>query len=134
MGATLRKLDDEPILIVAHEGTLTLEGVEDVTARVVEAMQEAGTPLYGIIDLRNATTDLAEALRIVAHQSTGAMGTLSNRDSYVVLVGSHVLIRLFQKLMRERKFGGVTLSVYNRMDEALAAVRERIGRDAQQSA
>ena len=133
MGATLQKLDDEPILIVTHEGYLSLKGVEEVTAQVVQAMDESKTPLYGIIDLRNATTDFAEFMRILVHQSSGARGTLSNRESYVVLVGAHVLIRLFHTLMRERKLGGVTLSVYYTMEDALRAVRLRIKADAQQA-
>jgi hypothetical protein len=133
MAATLQKLDDEPILIVTHEGYLSLKDSEDVTAQVVQVMDASPDPLYGIIDLRNATTDFAEFMRILTHQSMGARGTLSNRESYVVLVGSHVLIRLFHNLMRERKLGGVTLSVYYSMDEALAAVRQRIKTDGQQA-
>ncbi len=35
--------------------------------------------------------------------------------------------------MRERKFGGVTLSIYDAMDEALTAVRRRIQTDQQQT-
>jgi hypothetical protein len=133
MGATLQKLDGEPILIVTHEGYLSLKSTEEVTTRVLQAMDEAKVPLYGIIDLRSATSDFPEFLRILAYQSTGARGTLSNRESYVVLVGEHVLLRLFHTLMRERKFGGVTLSVYYTMDEALRAVRLRIKLDAQQA-
>ena len=133
MGASLQKLDGEPILIVTHEGYLSLKVAVDVTEQVVEMMDELPVPLYGIIDLRNATTDFAELLRILAQQSAGMRGTLSNRENYVVLVGSNVLIRLFHSLMRELKFGGVTLSVYYTMDEALRAVRSRIEIDSKQA-
>ena len=133
MGATLQKLDGEPILIVTHEGYLSLKSAEEVTAQVVQAMDEAKVPLYGIIDLRSATSDFGEVLRILVYQSTGARGTLSNRESYVVLVGSHFLIRLFQTLMHERKLGGVTLSVYYTMDDALRAVRLRIKTDSERA-
>ena len=132
MAATLQKLDDEPILIVTHEGYLSLKSSEEVTAQVVQALDASPVPLYGIIDLRSATTDFAEFMRILVHQSSGAHGTVSNRESYVVLVGEHVLIRLFQSLMRERKLGGVTLSVYYTMDDALRAMRQRIKADVQQ--
>jgi hypothetical protein len=132
MTATLQKLDDEPILIVTHEGYLSLKSAEEVTAQVVQALSQSTVPLYGIIDLRSASTDFAEFMRILVHESSGARGTVSNRESYVVLVGEHVLIRLFQSLMRERKLGGVTLSVYFTMDDALRAVRQRIKADAQQ--
>ncbi|MEO8394581.1 MAG: hypothetical protein ABI700_16420 [Chloroflexota bacterium] len=133
MTATLQKLDNEPILIVTHEGYLSLKDTEEVTARVIQAMDAAETPLYGIIDLRSATSDFSEFMRILVYQSTGARGTLANRESYVVLVGTNVLIRLFHNLMRERKLGGVTVSVYYNMDEALRAVRLRIEADAQQA-
>src|SRR4051794_1354790 len=132
MTATLQLLDNEPILIVTHEGYLSLRDTEDVTAQVVQALDVSKVPLYGIIDLRKASTDFAEFMRILVYQSTGARGTLSNRESYVVLVGTNVFIRLFHNLMRERKLGGVTLSVYYTMDEALRAVRLRIQADAQQ--
>ncbi len=134
MTATLQKLDDEPILIVTYEGFLSLQTVEDANIKIVRAMQESPVTLYGIIDLRHATTRLPEVLRILAHQSLGKMGTLSDSDSYVVLVGTSFFIRLFQKLMHERTFGGVTLAVYNTMDDALHAVRQRIQRDNQQNA
>ncbi len=130
MTATLKKLDDEPILIVTHAGYLTLESAEAVTAQVVQAMQEAGTRLYGIIDLRNATSDLPQVLRIVAQQSRGARATMTHEDTYVVLVGESLFIRIFHKLIRERQLGGVTLSVYISMDEALRMVRQRIRVDA----
>ena len=133
MTATLQKLDDEPILIVTHEGYLSLKSAEAVTAQVVQVLDAAETPLYGIIDLRKATSDFPEVMRILVHQSKGARGTLSNRDSYVVLVGEHVLIRLFHRLISERKLGGVTLSVFYTMDEALRAVRLRIEADARQA-
>jgi hypothetical protein len=133
MGATLQKLDGEPILLVTHEGYLTLKITEAVTAQVIQALDASETPLYGIIDLRHATTDFPEFLRIVAHQSIGTRGTLSNRESYVVLVGSHILIRLFRTLMGERKLGGVTIAIYTTMDDALRAVRLRIKADAQRA-
>ncbi len=38
MTATLTKLDDEPILIVTHEGFLTVENSFEVTARVVNVL------------------------------------------------------------------------------------------------
>ena len=134
MAATLRKLDDEPILIVTHEGFLTLEVSEAVTAQVVQAMEAADTRLYGIIDLRNATTDLREVLRIVSQQSRGARGTMTHEETYVVLVGEHFFLRMFHRLLRERQLGGVTLSVYVTMDEALRAVRQRIRVDAAEAA
>ncbi|HVU10976.1 MAG TPA: hypothetical protein VHD90_06845 [Phototrophicaceae bacterium] len=134
MTATLHILDGEPILIVTYEGYVTLQITEEVTAQVVEIMDATPDMIYGIIDVTRATTDLAELLRIIAHQSTGARGTLVHHESYVVLVGTHVLLRLFQKLMRERKFGGVTLSIYYTLDEALSVVRRRIQTDKQQTA
>ena len=132
MGARLHRLGDEPILIVTHEGFLSLKVSEEVTAQVVEVLQASPVQLYGIIDLRQATTSFSEMLRIVAQQSSGAPATFTHPDTYVVLVGEHVLIRLFQKLMRERKFGSVTLSIFYNMDEALRAVRQRIRADAEQ--
>jgi hypothetical protein len=130
MTATLNKLEGEPILIVTHEGFLTAENSVEVTERVVHVMEEVGTQLYGIIDLRKATCDLPELFRILAYQSKGARGTLTHEETYVVLVGEHLFIRLFHKLFRERAFGGVVLSVYMSMDEALRATRQRIAADA----
>lgn len=134
MAATLSKLEGEPILIVTHEGFLTLEISEEVTVQVVQAMEEADARLYGIIDLRHATTDLPELLRILVQQSKGARGTMSHEETYVVLVGEHFFIRMFHRLIHERQFGGITLSVYVTMDEALRAVRERIAVEAAETA
>jgi len=96
MGATLRKLDDAPILIVTHEGFLDLKASEEVTVKVAQVLQESHVPLYGIIDLRDATTDFSEMLRILYHQTLGSAGTISAEKDRVVLVGSHPLIRVFR--------------------------------------
>jgi hypothetical protein len=133
MAATLQKLEGEPILVVTHEGFLSLQSAEAVTAQVVEVLEAADTRLYGIIDLRNATSDLPEVLRILVQQTKGARGTLTDQEVYVVLVGEHLFIRIFHKLIRERQLGGITLSVYVSMDEALRAVRQRIRVDATQA-
>lgn len=132
MSATIQRLDDEPIIIVTHEGHLTLEISESVTAQVAEILENSDVPLYGIIDVRDVTSSFSEILDILIQQSRRTPGTLPTQQGRVVLVGSHVLIRLFQKLLRERRFGGVILSVYYSMDEALAAVRARIEADREE--
>src|SRR5436305_13988616 len=60
MSVTLRRLDDEPILIVTYEGFLDLHTAEAVTLQVAQVLIESDMPLYGIIDLRAATTSMGE--------------------------------------------------------------------------
>lgn|GEM_PF-1693512 len=132
MGATLRKLDDAPILIVIHEGFLDLKSSEEVTVKVAQVLRESDVPLYGIIDLRAATTDLSEMLKILYQQTLGSAGTLSVEKDRVVLVGSHPLIRVFRKLFHLDQFGGRIIPIFSSLDEALMAVRARIQAEAAQ--
>lgn len=131
MAATLRKLEDAPILIVTHEGFLDLQAAEAATVQVAEALAQAEEPLYGIIDLRAATTSFPEVLRILHHQSQGRLGTLSTDRGRIVLVGSHPLIRIFRKLFRLDEFGGLVLPIFSSLDEALVALRAKIEEDRQ---
>ena len=131
MAATLRKLEDAPILIVTHEGYLDVRAVETVTVQVAEVLAESEEPLYGIIDLRAATTSFPEVLRILHHQSQGRLGTLSTDRGRIVLVGSNPLIRIFRKLFRLEEFGGLVLPIFSSLDEALVALRAKIEADQQ---
>jgi hypothetical protein len=130
MSATLRKLDNEPILIVTHEGFLDLEAAVAATVQVAAALAASDEPLYGIIDLRMATTDMRQMLLILYHQTRGSLGTLSAQRNTVVFVGAHPLIRLFRQLFHRDQFGGQIIPIYSTLDDALAAQRARIREDA----
>jgi hypothetical protein len=129
MGATLRKLDDAPILIVTYEGILDLKTVEEVAPQIAQVLRESPVPIYGIVDLRTASLEFPDLFRILYHQSRSVQGTLSSEGDHVVLVGSHPLIRIFRKLFRLEEFGGRVIPIFSDMDDALAAVRARIAAD-----
>lgn len=130
MGATLRKLDDAPILIVTHEGYINLKSVEEITVKIAEVLAASDVPIYGIIDTRGAYTDLSELLRILYHQTVGAAGTMSAEKDRIVLVGTHPLIRVFRKLFHLDQFGGRIIPIFTSMEEALIAVHARVEADA----
>lgn len=131
MSATLRKLDGEPILIVTYEGFLDLQTVEAATIQVAQALNASDVPLYGIIDLRRATSDMRQLMLILYHQTRGGLGTLAGHPGQVVIVGVHPLIRLFRRLFHRDQFGGHIVPIYTTLDDALAAQRARIRDDAQ---
>lgn len=131
MGATLRKLDDAPILIVTHEGFIDLKSVEQITVQIAAVLQASDVPIYGIIDTRGATTDLGEVLRILYHQTLNSAGTISAEKDRVVLVGTHPLIRVFRRLFHLDKFGGRIIPIFSSLDDALIAVHARIAAEAQ---
>lgn len=130
MGATLRKLDDAPILIVTYEGVLDLKTVEIIAPQIAQVLRDSPVPIYGIVDLRTASMEFSEMFRILYHQSRSELGTLSSEGDRVVLVGSHPLIRIFRKLFRLEEFGGRIIPIFSDMDDALAAVRSRIAAEA----
>jgi hypothetical protein len=130
MGATLRKLDDAPVLIVTHEGYINLKSVEEITVKIAEVLAASDVPIYGIIDTRGAYTDLSELLRILYHQTVGAAGTMSAEKDRIVLVGTHPLIRVFRKLFHLDQFGGRIIPIFTSMEEALIAVHARVEADA----
>lgn len=130
MGATLRKLDDAPILIVTHEGYVSLSSVEAVTLRIAEVLAASDVPIYGIIDTRGAYTDLSELLRILYHQTKDSPGTIAEGKDRVVLVGTHPLLRVFRKLFHLDQFGGRIIPIFTSMEDALIAVHARVEADA----
>lgn len=131
MGATLRKLDDAPILIVTHEGYMSLSSVEAATQAVAEVLAASDVPIYGIIDTRAAYTDLSELLRILYHQTKDSPGTIAEGRDRIVLVGTHPLLRVFRKLFHLDQFGGRIIPIFTSLEDALIAVHARIAADAQ---
>lgn len=130
MGATLQKLDDAPILIVTYEGVLDLKVVEAVAPQIAQVLRDSPVTIYGVVDLRGASFEFTEMIRILYHQSRSVQGTLSGEGDRVVLVGSHPLIRIFRKLFRLEEFGGRIIPIFSDMDDALAAVRAQIVAEA----
>lgn len=130
MGATIRKFDDAPILLVTYEGVLDLKAVEEIAPQIAQVLRESPVTIYGIVDVRAATIEFSEMIRILYHQSRSEVGTLSSEGDHVVLVGSHPLIRIFRKLFRLEEFGGRIIPIFSDIDDALAAVRTRIATEA----
>jgi hypothetical protein len=126
MGTTIRKFDDEPILLVTYDGVLDMQIIEEAAPKIAQVLRESPVPIYGIIDLRTSSFVFSEMIRILHHQSRGEPGTLSGEGDRVVLVGSHPLIRIFRKLFRLEEFGGRIIPIFSDMDDALVAVRGRI--------
>ncbi len=131
MAVILHQLDDAPILIVRYQGFIDLKTVETATAQVAQVLRDSPVPLYGVIDLTLATTDIPNLLRILYHQSRGDLGSISEGGSRVVMVGTHPLIRIFRKMFRLEEFGGRIVPIFTSTETALAALRARIEEDAE---
>ena len=131
MTVSIHRFEDEPILLVTYEGLLDVKLVEIATTQIDHVLEESDVPLYGIIDLRGATSSMGELMRLLARQSRGAGGARSSDCSRVVLVGAHPLIRIYRRLFQHEPFGGLFIPVFSTLDDAIAAQRARIRADAQ---
>lgn len=131
MAATVRQLENEPILIVIHEGFLDVPAAAAVTAQVARILEASSVPLYGIIDLRAATTDMPTLLHLLAYERRGARGMISYDPERIVLVGGHPLLRIYRRLLQREPLVGRYIPIYSTLEDAIAAQRARI-REAEQ--
>ncbi len=126
MATTIQRLDDEPIIIVTYEGTLGTEQLAEFAPHGAQLQRESPVPLYWIIDVHATTSDFAQIVKILAHQSRGNPGTASNAPGRVFMVGSAYMTRLYVDAMRQPQFGGLDIPMFPNLDDALAAVRVRL--------
>jgi len=57
-------------------------------------------------------------------QSTGMRGSITDPDTFTILVGDHTALPRLAEQFEDRHYGGVSVGIYPTMDEALYHARE----------
>lgn len=129
MPITYERLPDEPILIVATIGDLTVAGMQEIFARSAEIQREIGGVLYRITDntrLDVSAQDFINIIHLVQQAGKGTPGSSADPNIRAVLVADNRWSLLFREALSQPQFGGVFLPIFETLEQALAYVRVQI--------
>lgn len=126
----VESFSDEPIVLVSIYSSVKLNGMDiypDSTHSTLELFDSLKEPIYYILDLSDAKLDIAQAI-IGANKGAGSSrGTLRHpMVKEIVVVSKSNLIKVAAKGLRSKVFGGLTVSVFETLDEALGYARGQI--------
>lgn len=134
MPVTVRRVPDEPIVIATMTGTVTLADTEKVFRRTDELRADMPPRIYRITDVTQATSTVAEIIRIVKAAADVKSSHTADPTLTVVFVGISQWSKLFTDAMGQDDFGMVDIPIFDTVDDALVYVRRRINDDATDSA
>jgi len=127
MSYRVERLPDEPILILTAGAEFSIKN--DVLASAEEAtglMAEIPEgPIYYVLDthgLRINFSDLVSGL----WQATRATNLLKEPRLQLVAVGSGTLIEMGIKSLSQAQYGGLSVPLFETIDEALTYIRQEI--------
>jgi hypothetical protein len=129
MPIEVQRLPNEPIIVVATIGDLTMEGIHEIFARSAEIQQELGGILYRITDNTHLNIDAQDFINIIRMAQVAgkeAPGSSADPNIRAVLVADNRWSLLVREALSQPQFGGVFLPIFETMDQALTYVRFQI--------
>ncbi|HML23359.1 MAG TPA: hypothetical protein PKD09_17015 [Aggregatilinea sp.] len=130
MGFTVRKLQGEPIAIVTL--ALPIERYPSGPGMICHQLSQLAArepgPLFAIFDMRGLEPSLSDVYLWLAEQKHGKQGSLTDARLRPILVGTHPMIPVAAKKIRQQL--GIDVRCVPTMDEALATVRGQFASSA----
>jgi len=127
MSYRVERLPDEPILVLRTGAEFSIKN--DVLASAEEAMKlMAEIPeglIYYVLDMCDLRVNFSELVSGL-WQATRATNLLKEPRLRLVAVGSGALIELGAKAFSQAQYGGLSVPLFETMDEALAYIRQEI--------
>jgi hypothetical protein len=126
MPVQVRKLPDEPIIILTYEGDVDAETIKSAFRQSVELMASIEGVVYRISDVRAIDVDeqaMRELFKLVADIRNQQTGSSADPRIHGVFVGEHQLARLYAEIMSQYWFGSTQIPFYHTLDEALEHIR-----------
>lgn len=123
--ATVKKLPDEPIVIVSVSGSVAdLSDSERDHAQMSSVLNAVSKPVFFIFDMSSAQIDVDNVLLGSRDAYFGAGATLKHPNiREVLLVSNNPLLELASKGLDSELFGNIKVQRFQTLDEALGYAR-----------
>jgi hypothetical protein len=134
MPYTIDNLPDEPIMILVHEGSQSLQEIDQARDDMVLALDAQPEPVFLVLDIRRLAIGLDDMPGAAAKATSGSSAPLHHsniRES--LIVSSSGLVKLGALGLRTATFGSVNVRVFETTEQAIDYCREKIAIQASQS-
>ncbi|HEC22198.1 MAG TPA: hypothetical protein ENI95_04705 [Chloroflexi bacterium] len=126
MSFTMQRLPDEPILIVTRFDAVPSD-LPDIFRLSLELKKEIEGTVYRIHDLSRIDLDFSTMVEGMANASAKCEGSMRDSRFRDILVGSHELIQLASAAFQQKQYGGLTIPLFESLEEAVEYARLQIG-------
>ena len=128
MAVTVIRLPDEPIIVARITEQMSVPGMRTMFNE--SALLCAGLPdtVYRVIDLLEADASINELARTLVEGKRRVRGSVLDPRIVSVLVARPNRIRFIADILAHKEFGGLTVPVFDSVDEALVYLRAEITR------
>ena len=129
MPVEVKRLPDEPIIVLTYSGAVDAGTVESAFQQSIELIDGIGGTAYRISDVRALQVDerrIGELFKLIIDLRRDKSGSSADPRIHGVFVGGHQLARIYADFMRQHQFGGTLIPFYHTLDEALAYIHFQI--------
>lgn len=132
MALTVERIANEPILIATITGHVSVDVIKEMFAESAKLADEMAVPtiwrVTDVTDIEATFTDLVLILGEAA--KTAPPGSPADPRFHGSLVGSHQLVQMYSKAIKQKQYGQLNIPVFSDMDTALASIRAQIAERA----
>ncbi|PJF39686.1 MAG: hypothetical protein D6737_06595 [Chloroflexi bacterium] len=123
MPAIVKKLPDQPIVIVSIQNYITVDDARAVYQQLAKIAADIDGTVYRITDVCQMTMTFQEMIAIVREAMRGAPGSTSDPRIKNIFVGQNCLAEVAQDLMAKQ---GVDILMFDTMQEAMDYIQQQI--------
>ncbi len=125
MSFTVQRLPNEPILIITRFDA-TPSDLPQIFQQSLELSEDIEGTVYRIHDISRINPDFGTMVMGMANASEKREGSMRDPRFQDILVGSHELIRLASAAFQQEQYGGLTIPLFESLEEALDYARKQI--------
>jgi len=127
MKATIKKLPDEPIILVEYE-EIDVETVKQVFLQSVELAKDETDAVYRIVDFRDANGTIDDLKAVIDIIREGIPGSSIDPKFRPVFVGRTDVTWFYETLLAQNEQAVQPIPFFESVEAALTFVRERISK------
>ena len=124
MPVTVKKLPDEPILLVTVDGHLNAPMVRELYTKIGELTTDIPAPIYRITDVRKQEASFAEMMGIIKEATKDMQGTTSDPRIFNIFVGRNKMTQIARDVMQ--RINPHNHPIMDTVEDALTYIRWRL--------
>ena len=125
MPFTVEKLPDEPIILCTYHEPFDTTDLPQVFSQVDHLAADLTPPVYRIIDNRGLDLSFGKMVQLMAEETRGIPGSVSDPRIVAVIVTNSQLAKLgAQSVQEQDQYGKQQVVAFHTLEEALAYLRE----------
>jgi hypothetical protein len=126
MPVTVKRLPEQPIIVVVYTGRVTVGDVLSAFTRSAHLIGADEDLIYRIVCIEDTDVDFAEILHFAQTSGSETPGSSTDPRFHVVMVGHDKWTKLFVQLMGKKQFGGIVIPCFITFDQALEYVQTKM--------